>query len=303
MKMKLAIFLCVMVNLVFGQNPSHQVISGTKYSMIPPDGFIASTNFSGFQNSKLGASIMVTELPIAMQLTVESFTADALRQKGMTLIDKQTIDFNKAKATFISLSQQANGTNYLKQMLVFGDDKKTVILNGIYAEASKDIATAMKAALLSTTYNEQQNDDPLEAVKFKIDVSGTPFKLAKLISGSLLFSTDGKIPTVSPTLIVGNSIGTISTTDQKKFCIERLKKLPRGESNTVKEMNAITIDQLPGYEIIEDGKSNDSKDQLIYQVILFTGTGEYFIIVGSATEAFQTNLLQFKNITQTFKRK
>ncbi len=303
MKMKLTVFFCVLVSMAIAQSTSHQPISGTKYSMIPPAGFIASSNFSGFQNSKLGAFIMVTELPIAMQATVESFTTDALRKKGMTLIDKQTIDFDKAKATFIHLSQQANGTTYLKQMLVLGDAKKTVILNGIYPAASKDIAAAIKTALLSTTYNEQQNDDPQDAVKFKIEVSGTPFKLAKFISGSLLFSTDGKVPTLKPTLIVGNSIGNISTTGQKEFCIERLKKLPRGESNTVKVMNAITIDHLPGYEIIADGKSKDSQDQLIYQVILFTGTGEYFIIVGSATEDFQTNLQQFKNITQTFKRK
>lgn len=303
MKMKLTIFLCAAVSIAFAQSTGQQVISGTKYSMIPPAGFIASTSFSGFQNSKLGASIMVTELPIAMQATVESFTADALREKGMTLIDKQTIDFDKAKATFIYLSQQANGTMYLKQMLVLGDHKKTVMLNGIYPEASKDIADAIKTALLSTTYNEQQNDDPLDAVKFKIEVSGTPFKLAKFISGSLVFSTDGKIPTLTPTLIAGNSIGNASITDQKGFCVERLKKLPRGESNTVKEINAVTIDHLPGYEIIADGKSKDSQDQLIYQVILFTGTGEYFIIVGSATEDFQTNLQQFKNITQTFKRK
>lgn len=303
MKIKFFLFLLAVSNLVFGQTENHKVIPGTKCSLIPPSGFVSATNFSGFQNNESGASIMVSEIPAPMQTIIEGFTADALKAKGMTLIDKETIEFNNSKATYIKVSQQANGTTYLKQILIFGDSKKTVLVNGIYPEASKNIEADIKTSLLSSSYNENQNENPLDAAKFKIDVSGTDFKLTKYISGSLIYTTDGQIPSEKPTLIVGNSIAKVSNENQKQYCIDRLKKLPRGESNTVKEINPIQIDNLQGYEIVADGKSKDLNNELVYLVMLFSDPGDYFIIVGKATEDLENNLKSFKNITKTFKRK
>src|SRR5688572_27510677 len=97
-------------NIVFGQTEKHKPIGGTKYSIIPPEGFLPATNFSGFQNGGIGASIMVTEMPAPVHAIADGFTVSNLKSKGMTLIDKQTIDFNNEKATYIRLSQKANGT-------------------------------------------------------------------------------------------------------------------------------------------------------------------------------------------------
>ena len=66
---------------------------------------------------------MINELPAPYQSLVDGFTAEALKSRGMTLVTKQTIDFNGSKATIMDLTQSANGTTYLKQMLVFGDPK------------------------------------------------------------------------------------------------------------------------------------------------------------------------------------
>lgn len=221
----------------------------------------------------------------------------------MTLISKQTIDFNNSKATLINVTQPANGTTYIKQMLIFGDTKGTVLVNGIYPEASKDSEVKIKDALLSTIYSASQNDNPLDAATFTIDIKDTDFKLIKYMSGSLLYSTDGKIPTEKPTLIVGNSLAKIPTQNQKKYAEERLKKLPEGELNVIKEIKEITIDNLKGYEIVADGKTKDDKPELVYQVILFNDKGDYYIIVGQAKEDSQKNLETFKKITKTFKRK
>jgi hypothetical protein len=303
MKIKLLISFLVFCLFAAGQTENHKAIPGTKYSLVPPTGFIPSTSFSGFQNTELGASIIVTEIPAPVQTLTESFTADALKAKGMTLISKQSIDLNNSKATLIKVSQQAGGTTYLKQILVFGDSKKTVLVNGIYPETNKNIEEQVKTSLLSTSYNESQKDNPLEAVKFKIDISGTQFKLAKFVSGSLIYTTDGQIPTDKPTLIIGNSTEKVVTQNRKQYCIDRLKKLPRGDLNKVKEINPIQIDNLHGFEIIAEGKNKDSKDELIYQVILFDSTDNYFIILGMTSDEFENNLQVFKSLAKTFTRK
>jgi hypothetical protein len=289
--------------IVFGQKDNLVKVPGTKCSMVPPDGFVTSTTFSGFQDNKSGASIMINEIPGPYQFTVDGLTADALKTRGMTFISKETIDFNNSKATLVNVIQPANGTTYLKQILVFGDTKQTVLVNGIYPEASKSLETKIKEALLSTVYNAAQNDNPLEAATFTIDVANTAFKLIKYMSGSLLYSTDGKIPTEKPTLIVGNSIAKVPAQNQKEYAEERLKKLPGGEQSVVREFNEITIDNLKGYELIADGKTKDNMPKLVYQVMLFNDKGDYYIIVGQAKEDFQKYLEAFKQVSKTFKRK
>jgi hypothetical protein len=299
MKNKLLLAFLFLGQIAFGQAEKHIKVPGTKCSLIPPNGFVAATTFSGFQNTETGASIMINELPAPYQSLVDGFTSEALKSRGMTLIKKQTIDFNGSKATLINLTQSANGTTYLKQMLVFGDAKGTVLVNGIYPEASKNIEVQIKDALLSTVYNNSQNDNPLEAATFTIDIKDTDFKLIKYISGSLLYSTDEKIPTEKPTLIVGNSIVKVSSQNSE----ERLKKLPRGELNVIKQIGEITIDNLKGFEIVANGKTKDDKAELIYQVMLFNENGDYYIIVGQTKEDFDKYLESFKKMAKTFKRK
>lgn len=119
----------------------------------------------------------------------------------------------------------------------------------------------------------------------------------------MIYTTDGQIPTKKPLLIVGNSIAKVAAENQKQYSIERLKKLPRGEFNKVNNINPIQIDNLEGYEMVVNGKSEDAKDELIYQVMLFDDAGYYFTIVGMTTEDFENNLKRFKNIAKTFKRK
>lgn len=303
MQYRILLTLLLIGKLTFGQTDKHIKVPGTKCSMIPPNGFVATNAFSGFQSPETGASIMINELPAPYQQIVDGFTAEALKTRGMTLISKQTIDFNHSKATLLELSQPANGTTYLKQILIFGDPKGTVMVNGIYPESSKAIEPQIKEALLSTVYNNAQNDNPLDAAPFTIDTKDTDFQFVKYISGSLLYSTDGKIPTEKPTLIVGNSIAKVPSQSQKTYSQERLKRLPGGEQNVIREIKEITVDNLKGYEIVADGKTKDNKAALVYQAMLFNESGDYYIIVGQAAEEFDKYLESFKKVTRTFKRK
>ncbi len=303
MQFRLLLTFLLVGHFALGQTDKHIKIAGTKCSIIPPAGFVAATNFSGFQNAETGSSIMINELPAPYQTIADGFTAESLKARGMTLINKQTIDFNNSKATFIKVTQPADGTTYLKQILIFGDAKGTVLVNGIYPEASRSIESKITDALLSTVYNTSQDDNPLEAAPFTINVEGTEYKVTRFISGSLLYTTDGKTPTEKPTLIVGSSLAKVQASNQKQYAQERLKKLPRGEFNVIKEINEITVDNLNGYEIVADGKTADDKSELVYQVMLFNDKGDYYIILGKAKENMESNLKTYKKIARTFKRK
>ncbi|MCU7615902.1 hypothetical protein NZ698_01725 [Chryseobacterium sp. PBS4-4] len=290
-------------NLYLSQSNQRVSVSGTKYSMIPPEGFEKSQSFSGFQHTESGSSIMINELPASYEDLVKEFTSEALKSKGMNLLDKTIIDFNGSKANVFKITQVANGKIYLKQLLVFGDQTKTVLVNGIYPEINKNLEESIKKSILSTIYNSEQNVDPANVVSFSVDIADSGFKFIKYMSGSLLYSIDGKIPTDKPTIIVGNSISKISVKDFKKFAEDRFRSLPGAKDAVFKNVNKITIDNLNGYEIIAEVSEKEDQPQMIYQTILFNEDSGYFIIVGQTKENFEKYKSLFQKISKTFKRK
>lgn len=300
MQRQLTIFLFLIAQLVLGQDNQYVKIPGTAYSLIPPDGFKLSSNFAGFENLRNGASIMVNDLPAPYQQIVNAWTPEALKTKGMDLTSKEIVDINNSKVTLFHVTQSANGTQYLKQILVFGNENKTVIVNGIYPESSKDIEASVKKSILTIKQEATLNSNPEESVKFTIDVSGTGFTFTKNMSGTLLYTMDSLMPSDRPTLLAGNSFGNIITENKQDYAEERLKKIPGAVNIEIKSSTRITIDNLQGYEIIaEDQIGSDSI--LLYEIILFDNT-EYYIIIGKAKQ--KSNLLEiYKKTAKTFKRK
>ena len=296
MERTLSLLILFFSIFTFGQNQTQ--IPGTKYSMIPPKNFVISTNFSGFQNNETGSSILILDLPAPYSEIEKSFTKDALKSKGMDLISKDIVKYKNSDATLIKVSQKANGIEYLKQILIFGNGTKTTIVNGICPKKVQESENEIYNSLFTITYDEKQTENPLEAVKYSIEISGTNYKLVRSMLGSLLYSEDGKIPSEKGLIIVSNSIGNFSSTDKKQFAIDRLKKLPNSEDAKINSVEKINISDLDGYEIIAEGK----KEEVIYQVMLFAAN-QYFLIVGSNKEDQKESLEIYKKVAKTFKIK
>jgi hypothetical protein len=297
------LFLISSLIMVAQPSTSRVPIPGTTISLIPPKGFLPAGNFNGFQNAQVGAMIVVSEIPSTYSLIASSFSAESLLGQGMELLDKREIDFNNSRATYLDVKQDASGSVLLKQILIFGDSRHTVLVTGMYPEISKSIAQEIKEALLSARSYGDQVVNPLETAKYMINVAGTSFTLASSISGTLAYSADGKFPTDAPSFIVGGSMSNIKSTDHRQYALDRLKKLPRGEFTKVTEVNLVTIDGLEGYEIVADGQSRENKPALVYQTMLFTPEGGYYLLIGQANEDFKTNLELFQRLAKSFKRK
>lgn len=298
----LSLFL-LLAGVALGQTNKHLAVNGTKVSMVPPTGFVAATKYSGFEQVETGASILVTEIPGPYQQIVSGFTGAALATRGMTLLKTEPVDLQENTATLLQVKQTANGITYLKQMLVFGDQTKTVMVTGTYPEKNSGLGESIKEALLTSRYNVDQNVQ--QVARFSIDVTGTKFKFAKELAGSMLYTTDGKAPSESSDkamMIVGNSLGNVAVVDKKQYSIDRLKQLPNGSTNKMRSVTSITINGLSGYEITADGKGSKEESQLVYQTMLFDNSGGYYVIVGLTSQNFDTHLALFKTIAKTFKR-
>ncbi len=288
---------------IHAQSSKPVSIPGTKCIMTPPEGFSITDRFSGFIQPSTGASIMVSELPASYQEMSDAFTAEALKPKGMEMVSKKIVDLNGSKATLIVVTQDANGIRYKKQMLLFGDSKMVLIINGIYPDGADVNEADIEKSLLTAHIDEKGNNNPLDAALFTISLQGSDFKPFKYISGVLLYTEDNQTPTTRPILMAGNSLSKVNTADLKAYSISHLNTLTKPNLPKILEVNEVKIDDLSGIEIFAELEKPEKPKELTYQLLLFTDENDYFMLFGSSTIDFPLYKERYKKISRSFKRK
>ena len=302
------------MNLAFGQREinsakteQHQQVKGTRFFLVPPAGFSDAAGFQGFQESNSGATLMVIEIPGPFAESTKGFTEEAFKAQGVTLKKREDIRFNGREGLFITAEQSAYGIDFAKYILIFGDSKTTCMVNGTYPKASPELDQDISASMLSTVYDTTAVVDPLASIGFSINTEGTKLRFGKNMSGMLIYTTDGQVPTQSEDkagFVVGMSLANVQIPDKKVASVNRLKKMPYNDLNIDEsQVKPVETDGISGYEIVAEGVSKSTGvKELVYQVMLYTDKG-YYIMVGTAKGQFEANLELFKKVAGTFRRK
>ena len=271
---------------------------GTHCSLIPPVGFVIADRFTGFQNNSTGSSIMITELAGKYEAIIPEITPEALAKQRMTVTKTEKIQFNGSEATLFSATQSQSGSEFQKLIFIFGSGSQTIMINGIFPTIYKDLEPVIRKSILTTKYLENGYTE-LDGL-FSINTSGTNYKIVSKYGTSLVYSSDSTLVPGSPKFIVSNSVDKISKENRKKYAESRIMKLPRGDQNTIISTTPISIDGLDGYEIIAEGLSLSDKKQKIYEVILYNVEGDYYIMIGTASDEIEKNIKIFKQLANTF---
>src|SRR5687767_10120007 len=130
MRVLSTISLCLLLAVhCFSQTrtiPKQQIpVVGTRASMVPPDDFTASSHFPGFQQESTNASILVTEFPAPFsEASTGLSNPSMLSQTGMMLLEKQQVSVSGQAGILVRVMQKISGTDYLKWLLVLGDEKE-----------------------------------------------------------------------------------------------------------------------------------------------------------------------------------
>ncbi len=284
----------------------HVLVKGTNIYMIPPKGYTESANFKGFQNPDDQTSmIMIVEIPGPFSEISKGFNTEMLATKGMKLISKKEVSINKFKGYLIDLEQDANGLTYAKNILIYGDNNSTTLINGIFLKNSKETETIIKRSVSSTVIDNEVKANPRETLDYNLDENAGNLVYVSVIGNGFLFNRDGKTPTQSDdtaTLITDRSYNKAEIGDHKQFCISRLNEFPEDYQVIDKKgINEIEIDSLKGYELY--AKNLDRENELFYQVILFQEDGGYYIFIGTYLKNKESALKDIQKIIMTFKRK
>lgn len=312
MKLKLSLLLLLTSFCIYAQDlpkaisSNHQQIKGTNVFMIPPKSFELSDNYKGFHNpDNQTAMIMTTEIPGPYPEVAKGFNSEMLESRGMKLISKKDILVNRYNGLLVQVEQAANGIIFSKHLLVYGDDKFTMMINGVFPKDSTQLGNDILASLMSTFVDTKIIVDPRNELSYTLDESVGSLKFKSVIGNGMIFNRDLKTPTESvdkATLITDKSFANLVIENKQLFCTSRIKKYPEDFSVDISRgVNEIEIDGIKGYELY--AKNNDNIEEEIYQVILFDDDGGYYLFVGSYLAVKKKAALEIKKIIKTFKRK
>ncbi|MDR0371916.1 MAG: hypothetical protein LBH80_08780 [Prevotellaceae bacterium] len=279
----------------------HKKIVGTNISIIPPDGFSNSFVFTGFQQDKTGASIMIVNTPGIYKEMSLTFTKTKLKENGLNVKQIEDIVINNIPAKFATTEQNIFGNIYTKYILMLGNDDEIFFISGSYPNVFKNqVDLALKNAILSTVIENTSNETPPNEhiFHFSLNNDHSEFILLKRDDDFIRYNISGisdknsKSP-VECSLTVSRQVLKKPVEDKLGFSIKELNKYTIKE---IESIHSVESASLSGFEIII--KTND--DKMIYQQTLF-GNDCYYLFLGTINDKFEKNLKEIRQLNQTFK--
>ena len=123
---------------------------GSRIGLVPPDGMVASTEFSGFADQAKDAVILLAVLPAEAFSQVEkTMDADALKKEGITLDKREPLQLGVGKAFLFTGREVAEKTHYRKWLLVAAMNDLTALVNVQAPESSVYSEQVVRAALMT----------------------------------------------------------------------------------------------------------------------------------------------------------
>lgn len=288
------------------KSENHIQIKGTNIFMVPPTSFESSNNFKGFQNpNDQTTMIMAMEIPGPYSEVSKGFNSEMMQKQGMELKTKKEIKVAEFDGLLIELDQSANGMTFSKQIIIYGNEKSSTLINGVYLKDSIQTGKKIKESILTTFVDSKTESNPREALNYSLNENVGSLKFKAVMGNGMLLNRDLKTPTESEdkaTLLTDKSFANVEIKNEKLFCISKLKKYPDDYSVIPsKGINEIEIDNLKGFELF--AKNNDQENEEMYQVILFDKNGGYYLFVGTYLTGNDKAISDIKSVIQTFERK
>ncbi len=274
-----------------------------------PLGFTKATSFYGFEQADTKSSVMLSKIPGPFAAVTKGFDKSTLATRGIDLISKQPVKIDNQQGFLLKVSQSAYGQKFLKWILVFGNEQDTKIVSATFPiENAPKLSENLKQVILAVAPSTI-SAPTISSLPFTVTAVEGLARVTKIAAfgKAAAFTKDGNMPGAAvitdPLFIVAPSLGAVPVGDRKSFARQRLSNYPQIEIEQVTATNEISIDNLPGWEIIADARDLKTKATLkIYQVVLFPKSGGYTLMVGMVGDKqAELYLPKFKAIALTYR--
>ena len=249
---------------------------------------------------------MVTEIPAPAAELMKGMSKEGLATKGMTLISAQAKRIGGREALLLHIAQHAAGTEFLKWMLVTGDQKTSLMVVGTFPKsAEEEVGAAIRNSVLTASWASGGTTDHFEGLSFR--VTPTPkLKVAGRMSNLLMLTESGSIAPFGPAeaiYIVGPSFSEDQIGDLRSFSEARAKHTAHVKDIRNFDGRMFKVGELAAYELLADAKDVKTGSAMrLYQVVA-PEAGGYVIVQGLVGARKAAEMLpEFRRVTASFRK-
>ncbi|MFN8318843.1 MAG: hypothetical protein U0V54_05410 [Saprospiraceae bacterium] len=294
-------------NIQNGLSKDHVRLGNGSVLIVPPENFTSVSGLNGLMQESSNTSIIALELNGSLESTSRMFGAKAMREKNINVLKEEELYINGNLGYYIEAEQATPTAVYTKYMLSFGVDSITIILNASMPKTKTDsIGAAIKKSIFSVIYRKFVPNTSQPVANYEIDVTNSPFQLARSASNSQVYTTDGKMPTENPdktALLATRSEGRLEFRNKVEFATDRLKQLPAIVNLSIQSTEEKEVNGQPAVEIVAYGEDRYTHEKkLIYQLMSFAEF-TYYLVIGTCSGNFDTNLELFRKVALTLRLK
>lgn len=248
----------------------------------------------------LDASVIYTPL----EPLLEEFAEPKLSERGLELKSYSEFIWNGLPAVLMKVFQPLDGEKIKGQWILVIDRQNHIwMASGAYDAKNQQSAEEI-LKILKSAWWDNSDDTPVlsEAADTGINTSGTPFRLAKVSSGALIYTKDGKLPTESGdgAVFIASRIDNahIATDKQPEFAKEKcVKAALENEVKIISEkQSAVSGRNLLEIVALAD---NEEEETMIYQTMVFGAAGGYNTMVGITHGGEDENVRHFRKLSES----
>jgi hypothetical protein len=272
--------------------------------LVPPEGFEPADGFDGFQQAGTQSSILAVLLPAPVAEARAGFTAERMKEKGMALLGSEEVEIEGRPALLLHASQAAHGALFLKWILIVGDSTESRLVMGTFPETQKEpLSAILRRTLLGVRLDAPEDSDP----GFAVRASDRLRRVKRSPGRTLAFTREGVFPVRSPDeplFVAGRSVGEVPVGEAKPLAVRRIRQIAGTKVGAIVESTPVSIDGLPGHEIVADAVDAKSGTPLIVHQVLLVDGNAYFLLQGIVGAKSKEEFLpEFRAMARSFARK
>lgn len=258
-------------------------IPGTRVALVVPEGFRVAEDFPGIGRDEDISSVLVTELPVPLEVSRPTFDPEALAERGVVIHRTGEVVVSGRRAILMHASQNVAGMEFRKWLLVLGDETDTLM---VVATTPIELEAQHQAALVEALSSVRWTPRPRAGREPKLPFSVRPPEPLRIVTSAenaLVISDpayDGSGERLPPVVSLGFSLALVQIADLRTFARGRLE-----ESVSIFEIEILSeapseLDGMPAHAIEADAHDANTNREVRVRQLLATDGAHYYLIQG-----------------------
>jgi hypothetical protein len=284
---------------------------GSAIGLRPPKGMSLAGQFSGFEDSAAGISILLNAFPPQAYAEVAAgFSDDArLARQGIVAQKRENLRVDDSPALLIMGQQEHAADSLRKWILLIGSPACTAVITVQYPDSAAAAYpdSAIRAALTSATVRKPPpSSEQVAALPYTISTVGK-FRALQVLAGNTVALTDGHRD-ADPDHKQASFLATVTDVvppaeSREAFAQKQFAEMRALQQMTPKSSKSITINGLPGHEVAGTARSQSGVKLKVVQWTIFAPSATLHLLANARPAHFDRVFPEFIKLRDSVRLK